>query len=92
MNQPVNTVETQISLLAISVSNLSTVRATQTELPLSDDPRRAGSATGTARSALDSSMDAVRRRFGPDAVGYLPAALARSGVPDEFRELAERDL
>jgi DNA polymerase-4 len=83
---------TEISLLAISVSNLSTVRATQTELPLSDDPRRAGSATGSARSALDSSMDAVRRRFGPDAVGYLPAALARSGVPDEFRELAERDL
>jgi DNA polymerase IV len=37
-------------------------------------------------------MDAVRRRFGRDAVGYWPALLRASGVPDEFRELAERDL
>ncbi|HST80240.1 MAG TPA: DNA polymerase IV [Kineosporiaceae bacterium] len=85
---------TQISLLAVAVSNLTVVHATQTELPMStDDPRRPGSLTNSARSAVDTSMDAVRRRFGRDAVGYLPAALSRSaGVPDDFRELAEREL
>jgi DNA polymerase-4 len=38
-------------------------------------------------------MDAVRGKFGRDAVGYLPAERSRSaGVPDDFRELAEHDL
>jgi DNA polymerase-4 len=85
---------TEISLLAISVSNLVIQHAVQLELPLPpEDPRRPGSATGAARWALEVSMDAVRRRFGREAVGYLPAVLSRSGgVPDEFRELAEHDL
>jgi DNA polymerase-4 len=84
----------EISLLAISLSNLSVVHAVQTELPMApDDPRRPGSTTGAARWAVDLSMDAVRRKFGRDAVGYLPATLSRShSVPDEFRELAEHDL
>ena len=84
----------QISLLAVSVSNLTTRQVIQLELPLPPpDPRRPGSATGSARWALDRSMDAVRTRFGRDAVGYLPAALSGSaGVPDDFRELAEREL
>ncbi|WP_127127369.1 DNA polymerase IV [Georgenia sp. SYP-B2076] len=84
----------QISLLAISVSNLSHQHGVQLELPLApEDPWRPGSATGSTRWALDTSMDAVRARFGRDAVGYLPATLRRSGgVPDAFRELAERDL
>jgi len=83
-----------ISLLAVSVSNLSSRQVVQLELPLRpDDPHRPGSATGSARWAIDRSMDAVRSRFGRDAVGYLPAALSRpAGVPDDFRELAERDL
>jgi len=35
----------------------------------------------------------VRDKFGREAVGYLPAELSRSGgVPDAFRELAEREL
>jgi DNA polymerase-4 len=85
--------EVDISLLAISVSNLTFQHAIQLELPLPPaDPRRPGSATGSARLALDRSMDEVRTRFGRDAVGYLPATLRRSrGVPDDFRELAERD-
>jgi DNA polymerase-4 len=38
-------------------------------------------------------MDAIRTRFGGDAVGYLPAVMRRgSAVPDEFRELAEHEL
>jgi DNA polymerase-4 len=84
----------EITLLAISASNLSTVHAIQGELPLPpDDPRRPGSTTGAARWAVDLSVDAVRRKFGRDAVGYLPAAMSRSrSVPDDFRELAERDL
>jgi len=85
----------EISLLAVSVSNLAVRQVVQLELPLepADDACRPGSSKGAARGALDRSMDAVRARFGRDAVGYLPATLARSaGVPDDFRELAERDL
>jgi DNA polymerase IV len=82
----------EISLLAISVSNLTVQHAIQLELPVPpDDPRRPGSALGSARWALDSSVDAVRDRFGREAVGYLPARVRARGVPDEFRELAEHD-
>jgi DNA polymerase-4 len=85
---------TEISLLAVSVSNLSPERTVQLELPLEpDDPLHPGSPTGSARAALDRSMDAVRARFGRTAVGYLPGTLSRAGgVPDDFRELAEREL
>lgn len=84
----------ELSLLALSVSNLMIVDAVQTELPMPpNDPHHAGSAAGWSRLAIDTSIDAVRRRFGRDAVGYLPATLIQSrGVPDDFRELAERDL
>ncbi len=84
----------EITLLAISVANLTDQRAIQLELDLEpDDAWRPGSATGAARRAVDGSMDAIRTRFGGDAVGYLPAVLRRSGaVPDEFRELAEHEL
>jgi DNA polymerase-4 len=35
----------------------------------------------------------VRERFGREAVGYAAPALSeRAAVPDEFRELAERDV
>ncbi|WP_298457553.1 DNA polymerase IV [uncultured Cellulomonas sp.] len=84
----------EITLLAVSVSNLADQRAIQLELDLRpDEPWRPGSATGAARRAVDGSMDRIRSRFGGDAVGYGAAVLrARSGVPDEFRELAEHDL
>jgi DNA polymerase-4 len=37
-------------------------------------------------------MDAVRERFGTAAVGYGAVVLGKQRlVPDEFRELAERD-
>jgi DNA polymerase-4 len=82
----------EISLLAISVSNLTVQHAVQLELPIPpDDPRHPGSAIGSARWALDTSVDAVRSRFGRQSVGYLPARARAAGVPDEFRELAERD-
>jgi DNA polymerase-4 len=84
----------EITLLGISVSNLTLQQSLQLELPMEpEDPQRPGSAGGSARWAVDHSMDAVRLRFGRGAVGYLPATLGRAGgVADDFRELAERDL
>ncbi len=83
----------QISLLAISVSNLVDQPVLQLELPLlPDDAQRPGSRVGAARWAVDHSVDAVRLRFGRDAVGYASVVLSRhTSVPDEFRELAEHE-
>ena len=87
--------EKNISLLAISVSQLEKDSELQFELPLGleDEARRPGSRRGLARHAADRAIDKIRDRFGWDAVGYGSAALGNVGsVPDEFRELAERDL
>ena len=48
---------------------------------------------GMARWLADRAVDRIRDRFGWDAVGYgsVVFELSRS-VPDEFRELAEKDL
>ena len=86
--------EREITLVAIQVSHLVYETALQLELPYSlvGDERRPGTPAGAARWALDRSVDGVRRRFGRDAVGYASVALGRQGsIPDEFRELAERD-
>ena len=83
----------EISLLAISVSNIEIQHAVQLELALPPpDPRRPGSEPGAARWAVDRSVDAARERFGTDAVGYLPALRRSGGAPDDFRELAEHQL
>jgi len=87
--------EKTISLLGISVSNLETHSVVQLELPLglADEERRPGTRKGTARWIADRAVDAIRDRFGWEAVGYGSVALGISrSVPDEFRELAERDL
>jgi DNA polymerase-4 len=82
----------QISLLAISVSNLVDQPALQLELPLIlDDHRlRPGSTVGADRWSVDRSMDAIRAKFGKQAVGYARVVFADGDrVPDEFRTLAE---
>jgi DNA polymerase-4 len=87
--------ERTISLLAISVSNLEEEAAVQLELPLAliDEKRRPGARAGAARFVADRAIDAIRRRFGWEAVGYGSAAFElRHSVPDAFRELAEKEL
>jgi len=87
--------EQTISLLGISVSNLEKHPVVQLELPLglSDEQRRPGSKKGMARLEVDRAVDTIRGRFGWGAVGYgsVPLGASRS-VPDEFRELAEKQL
>ena len=87
--------ELTISLLAISVSHLEKEAIMQLELPLglADEARRPGTKTGAARWVADRAMDAVRDRFGWEAIGYGSVVLdPQRSVPDAFRELAEREL
>jgi DNA polymerase-4 len=87
--------EKTISLLAISVSHLETHWDLALDLPLGlhDERRRPGSRLGIARSAADRAIDRIRDRFGWDAIGYGSVVTGiNSSVPDEFRELAEREL
>jgi DNA polymerase IV len=87
--------EKVISLLAISVSNLERNPIVQLELPLAleDEKRRPGSRQGAARWAADRAIDTIRDRFGWEAVGYGPVAMGMTrSVPDEFRQLAEKEL
>jgi DNA polymerase-4 len=86
--------EREITLLAISVSNLVEESSLQLELHLrlGDQRHRPGAPAGAARWALDRAIDKARARFGRDAVGHARVVFREGGgVPDEFRELAEAD-
>ncbi len=87
--------ERTITLLAISVAQLERDPLLQLELPLglADEPRRPGSRRGASRLVADRAMDAVRSRFGREAIGYASATLELDrSVPDAFRGLAEKPL
>src|SRR5262249_51109967 len=87
--------EKTVSLLAISVSHLERRWKLQLELPLGleDEKRRPGTKRGMARWTADRAIDMIRDRFGWDSVGYGSVILGLSrSVPDEFRELAEKEL
>jgi DNA polymerase-4 len=87
--------ERQVTLLAVSVSNLVEEPDLQLELPLTPvaDPQRPGTAPGAARRGVDGSIDAIRARFGRDAIGYATVTGSDGGrVPEAFREIAQRDL
>jgi DNA polymerase-4 len=86
--------EPEITLLAVSVSNLRKEDSLQLELPLNPGEEQAerhpGSPTGAARWGADRSVDAIREKFGRAAVGYAAILLSEGHrVPEEFRELAE---
>ena len=90
--------EREITLLAVSVSNLRPEHSLQLELPL-DSPkwrRNAGlrpeSVVEASRWGVDRSIDAIRDKFGRTAVGYATVVLSDAQrVPEEFRDLAERE-
>ena len=86
--------ERTISLLGISVSQLECHWDVQLELPfgLDDEKRRPGSKRGMARWTADRAVDTIRDRFGWEAVEYGSALGLSRSVPDEFRELAEKEL
>jgi DNA polymerase IV len=84
--------ESEVTLLAISVSQLVDQSTLQLELPfgLTDERHRPGTVAGAARWGADRSVDLIRARFGRGAIGYATVAFADVGrVPEEFRELAE---
>ncbi len=89
--------ERDITLLAVSVSNLRPEHSLQLELPPRFNQfatRNAGSRPASvveaSRWGVDRSVDAIRDKFGRTAVGYAAVELsAAQRVPEEFQP-AER--
>jgi DNA polymerase-4 len=83
-----------ISLLGVSASQLGDTLL-QWELPfrLADDARRPGTRKGFALTRADRAIDAIRDRFGWEAIYYgSTAPRAENSVPDDFRSLAQKEL
>ena len=77
-----------VTLIGLSVSNLTTDQFLQLELDIDDgDVLRAGSAEDLRRRSIDESVDAVRERFGRELVRF---GRSSHGSSDAFRRLAER--
>ena len=88
--------EHELSLLAVSVSNLRPQHSLQLELPL-DPPHRQNlghrdaTEVEACRWGVDRSVDAIRDKFGRAVVGYAASILSPADrVPEEFRQLAEK--
>jgi DNA polymerase IV len=90
--------ESEITLLSVAVSHLSPEYSLQLELPLEtpgalrSKVERPGPGVESSRWGVDRSIDAIREKFGRAAVGYAASVFAAGHqVPEEFRELAERE-
>ena len=80
--------EEPVTLIGLSVSNLTTDQYLQLELQFdSGDVLRAGSFEDLRHRSLDDSVDAVRERFGK---GLVRLGLTGGRSSDEFRRLAEK--
>jgi DNA polymerase-4 len=78
----------RVTLIGLSVSNLTTADILQLELEVDDgDVLRAGSSEDLRRRSLDESVDAIRERFGRELLRY---GTAGRRMNDEFRRLAEK--
>jgi DNA polymerase IV len=93
-----NQEEREITLLAVSVSRLSAEHSLQLKLPLGTSGGllsrvdRPGADVESSRWGVDRSIDAIREKFGRAAVGYATSVFGSAHqVPEEFRELAERE-
>lgn len=77
-----------VTLLGLSVSNLTTANYIQLTLAFEDgDLLTPGSPLGARMASLDHEVDEIRDRFGNAALTY---GLRSRGTSDEFRRLAER--
>jgi DNA polymerase IV len=63
-----------VRLLGVSVQHLEDPRGVQAQLPLDDDAAPEPAPRGRRHAAVERSMDAVRARFGDDAVGLAAFA------------------
>jgi hypothetical protein len=96
-DERVNTLPAEHRGLAsfIPKRNLEKQSVVQLELPLGleDEARRPGAKKGATRWLADRAVDMIRKRFGWGAVGYASVVLGIShSIPDEFRELTEKEL
>lgn len=77
-----------VTLIGLSVSNLTTDRHIQLEFPLdSGHELRVGSERDLKRRALDERVDQIRERFGRET---LRLGTSGRGQDDDFRRLAEK--
>lgn len=77
-----------VTLIGLSLSNLTTDDHRQLELDLGDgDVLRSGSDIALKRSRLEDSVDEIREKFGRSVLRYGKGS---GGMGDDFRRLAER--
>lgn len=77
-----------VTLIGLSVSNLTTDEHVQLELDLGEgDVLRPGSEVARRRSKVEASVDEVRERFGRNLLRY---GVGPGGASEDFRRLAER--
>ena len=77
-----------VTLIGLSVSNLTTEDLRQLEFDLGDgDVLRAGSDVALERNSLEESIDKVRERYGRSMLRYGNGS---RGMSDDFRRLAEK--